>query len=229
VALPPARLSGYRGAIAGILAWLGHFAVDLGDYALARARFGEAVVMQRDLGYAIGMTGLLNGLGNLAAAEGRHERALRLAGAAERLTEESGVPAARERELPQVRARWAARQASSRVALGEKAAEAARVAGRALSLDEAIAEGLAEDEHSAAETTTPPETVAGSLSPLSEREAEVAELILAGHTNRAIGAELFISERTVERHVANILNKLGLASRAQIAAWVVERRVRAGT
>ena len=62
-----------------------------------------------------------------------------------------------------------------------------------------------------------------------EREAEVAELIVRGLTNRQIGAELSISERTVERHVANSLIKLGLVSRAQIAAWFVERRHRTST
>jgi DNA-binding NarL/FixJ family response regulator len=39
-------------------------------------------------------------------------------------------------------------------------------------------------------------------------------------TNRQIGARLYISERTVDSHVRSILNKLGVASRAQIAAWI---------
>lgn len=56
---------------------------------------------------------------------------------------------------------------------------------------------------------------------LTRREREVAILIAAGHSNRCIADELFIARSTVERHVANILNKLGFNSRTQIAAWVV--------
>ena len=51
------------------------------------------------------------------------------------------------------------------------------------------------------------------------REREVAVYIAAGHSNREIAAELYVSERTVETHVANILRKLGLPSRAGIATW----------
>jgi DNA-binding CsgD family transcriptional regulator len=59
--------------------------------------------------------------------------------------------------------------------------------------------------------------------PLSEREQEVAALIVRGCTNREIAQELVIAEATAVRHVANILNKLGLRSRAQVAVWAVER------
>src|SRR5262249_12880697 len=55
---------------------------------------------------------------------------------------------------------------------------------------------------------------------LAKREADVARLVADGLTNKQIGARLFISERTVDSHVRNILNKLGVNSRAQIAAWM---------
>ena len=55
---------------------------------------------------------------------------------------------------------------------------------------------------------------------LAKREADVARLVAEGLTNKQIGARLFISERTVDSHVRNILNKLGVSSRAQIAAWM---------
>ena len=54
---------------------------------------------------------------------------------------------------------------------------------------------------------------------LSPRERQVAELVAAGQTNRQIGAQLFLSERTVENHVRSILDKLGFSSRTQVAAW----------
>jgi DNA-binding CsgD family transcriptional regulator/class 3 adenylate cyclase len=56
---------------------------------------------------------------------------------------------------------------------------------------------------------------------LSRREREVAVLVANGKSNRCIAEELFIASSTVERHVANILNKLGYRSRTQIAAWAV--------
>jgi len=54
---------------------------------------------------------------------------------------------------------------------------------------------------------------------LSRRESEVLALVAAGKTNRAIASELFISEKTVARHVSNILAKLGLSSRAEATAY----------
>ena len=61
--------------------------------------------------------------------------------------------------------------------------------------------------------------------PLTAREREVAVLIATGHTNRQIGDVLFISQWTVDTHVRHILTKLGLRSRAQVAAWAVEHHL----
>jgi non-specific serine/threonine protein kinase len=57
---------------------------------------------------------------------------------------------------------------------------------------------------------------------LTEREAEVAALVARGKTNRQIAAELVIAVGTAQRHVANILTKLDVGSRTQVATWVVE-------
>ena len=54
---------------------------------------------------------------------------------------------------------------------------------------------------------------------LTEREVDVLRLIASGKTNQEIGDELFISTRTVATHVANILNKIGAANRAESAAY----------
>jgi DNA-binding CsgD family transcriptional regulator len=56
---------------------------------------------------------------------------------------------------------------------------------------------------------------------LTAREREVAALIAQGLSNRAIAETLFLSERTVESHTGHIRDKLGCASRAQVAAWAV--------
>jgi predicted ATPase/DNA-binding CsgD family transcriptional regulator/tetratricopeptide (TPR) repeat protein len=55
---------------------------------------------------------------------------------------------------------------------------------------------------------------------LTRRAQEVAELVALGLTNREIAGRLFLSERTVEWHLEQILNKLGFTSRSQVAAWI---------
>jgi len=54
---------------------------------------------------------------------------------------------------------------------------------------------------------------------LTARELQVLRLVAAGQTNRSIAAELFLSERTVDRHVSNIFTKLGVSSRAAATAY----------
>ena len=58
---------------------------------------------------------------------------------------------------------------------------------------------------------------------LTAREREVAMLIGRGLSNSEIAHMLVVSERTVESHTGHIHDKLGLSSRAQVAAWAVER------
>ena len=60
--------------------------------------------------------------------------------------------------------------------------------------------------------------------PLTRHEEEVAKLVARGFTNRRIASELFLSERTVHRHVSNVLKKLGVTSREQIGAKMAERQ-----
>ena len=57
---------------------------------------------------------------------------------------------------------------------------------------------------------------------LTERELEVLRLVATGKTNRSIAADLFLSEKTVARHVSNIFTKLGLSSRAAATAYAYE-------
>ena len=61
---------------------------------------------------------------------------------------------------------------------------------------------------------------------LTKRELEVAALIAEGLTNQAIAGRLSVAPRTAEAHVENIRRKLAVRSRAQIAAWVTEHRLR---
>jgi DNA-binding NarL/FixJ family response regulator len=60
---------------------------------------------------------------------------------------------------------------------------------------------------------------------LTKREAEVLGCIAAGSSNREVADQLFISDKTVGRHLANIFVKLGVSSRTAAAAWAHENRL----
>jgi DNA-binding NarL/FixJ family response regulator len=60
---------------------------------------------------------------------------------------------------------------------------------------------------------------------LTERELEVLRHLAAGQTNKAIAADLVLSERTVDRHVSNIFTKLGVSSRTAAAAYAHRNRL----
>ncbi|HEX9076218.1 MAG TPA: AAA family ATPase [Anaerolineae bacterium] len=70
---------------------------------------------------------------------------------------------------------------------------------------------------------TPRQAAKKEFGGLTAREREIAALIAQGKSNREIADKLVISDKTAERHVTNILLKLGFNSRTQIAAWVVEK------
>jgi DNA-binding CsgD family transcriptional regulator len=57
---------------------------------------------------------------------------------------------------------------------------------------------------------------------LTAREVQVLRLVATGKTNRAVGADLFLSEKTVARHVSNIFTKLGVSTRAAATAYAYE-------
>ena len=116
---------------------------------------------------------------------------------------------------------------------GRNAAERAFAEGRALRPDEAAElarTALDEPDPAppadAARTGQPPTTTAAPAAPrrpggLTRREAQVADLVAAGRTNRQIARALGISEKTVEVHVHNVIAKLGAQSRTEVATWVV--------
>ncbi|MGN6032817.1 MAG: ATP-binding protein [Thermomicrobiales bacterium] len=103
--------------------------------------------------------------------------------------------------------------------------DAAWAEGLRLSIDDAVEIGerivlaIARDDP---DRTQSPDARHAVLTP---REEDVLRLLVAGRTNRAIGQELFISERTVERHVFNLMAKLRLDSRTGLVAWAVRHGV----
>lgn len=65
----------------------------------------------------------------------------------------------------------------------------------------------------------------GPVQPLSEREREVLQHVARGHTYREIGGELFISQKTVENHVRNILGKLHLNRKQELIRYALEHGI----
>ncbi|WP_410585808.1 LuxR C-terminal-related transcriptional regulator [Amycolatopsis sp. lyj-108] len=203
----------------GVWAWSAEL-VDAGVEALLRlpdvtaakavlAEFGDDVE-DRDcpLGHAL----LRFGLGMTASAEGRLDDAVvLLADAAERL-------AALPRPYEEARAIEAVARCLFDLADTARAVEYASAAARAFARlgatwDAARCEHLLR-EHGGGMGGGPGRRGYGAV--LSPREESVARLIVSGHTNRQIAGVLFLSPRTVERHVANILRKLGVRSRQDV-------------
>jgi DNA-binding CsgD family transcriptional regulator len=105
----------------------------------------------------------------------------------------------------------------ARAALGDENFAAAWEAGTLLSLDEACEGALAWQLSERAESRP--------ASGLTRREAEVLDLLAGHHTNQEIADQLFLGVRTVETHVANVLAKLGAASRREAVTIAKDRNL----
>jgi DNA-binding NarL/FixJ family response regulator len=68
-----------------------------------------------------------------------------------------------------------------------------------------------------------------TLSNLTSRELEILQLVLAGFTNKAIAAEISISEKTVEFHLDNIYTKIGVRTRLMAGIWALQQGIAAET
>jgi DNA-binding NarL/FixJ family response regulator len=112
-----------------------------------------------------------------------------------------------------------ARIAALRSGMGEQAWEEAQAEGKAMELEQAVEYALSAGG-SPKMAKGPPEQTSATARPtaLTRREREVAELVARGLPNRRIAEELFLSERTVDHHVSNILKKQNLSSREQVAS-----------
>jgi DNA-binding CsgD family transcriptional regulator len=92
--------------------------------------------------------------------------------------------------------------------------------------DRALREAFAQRAAAAVPTVasqTHRQAVKQSYDGLTDRERDVARLLAQGCTNREVAAALVISERTVTTHISNILGKLGLSSRTQVARWAIDK------
>jgi len=245
-ALSVARRTGDEQYIAEALAHLGTFALRVGDARQAAALFQQSLALIWTRGYREYIAENLAGLAAVASLLGQPERAARLFGAVEVLREVSGfkLPALRRAEYDRT-------VEGIRAHLDEATFAEAWAKGRAMPLEQVLEEASAsqdepptgtkfqqmneEETSSVVPPGTPSSHPERSLSPrralkqhlggLTAREREVARLVAQGKSNRAIADELVVGVSTVEAHITHIFTKLGFSSRAQIAAWAVDKRL----
>ncbi|MFL5686474.1 MAG: LuxR C-terminal-related transcriptional regulator [Chloroflexota bacterium] len=179
------------------------------DEAVRLARLGLEI--RQELGDVTGIAHLAEVLAFAAGAMGDHVRATTLLGGAEGIWE-----AAAGKEYQPLLADQAGAMKAGREALGEAKYLETFEVGRAMERDDVIAYALGSAPPRRRVITPPTQSQGG----LSRREMEVARLMADGASNAATASQLFISERTVESHVTNIFNKLGVDSRAQVVRWV---------
>ncbi len=164
----------------------------------------------------IGCSSCIEVLAWIAAAGGEYRRAAVLMGAAHARSHDVGNPTVL---VPNVQVHHEEAEKRTRDALADSVFESSWLQGQSMTWDDAFGYALGEQQtplRPAAETVV-----------LTKREQQVAELVAQGLTNKAIAAKLVIAQRTAQGHVERVLAKLGFNSRAQIAAWEVERQAQA--
>ena len=184
--------------------------LDMGDVAPARERFRLSLRAQRDLGTYWGTEWIVESLAWCAAVDGQPVFAARLLGAAATLRTvagRDGVGLASFRDSHV--------EASKLVAaakLDPAAYEAAYRSGADCSYQDAIALALGEPPSERPPARREPQ-------PLTKRQRDVAALVAQGMTSRDIAAQLYISRRTVETHLAKIMTVLNVRTRVEVATW----------
>jgi DNA-binding CsgD family transcriptional regulator len=200
---------------------LGWAALLSGSMERARASFAESLALSRRVGDRECISTCLEGLAYIAGAEGAPEKAGRLFGAGRALLEAIDFTL-----TPRERAMREPYQASVRSRLGDAAWEEALAMGRAMGVEEAMAYALSEEKSSAAPTAPEQASTPPSLPPypagLTPREVEVLGLVAQGLTNAQVAEALFLSPRTVHRHLNSIYHKLGVSSRTAAARFAIE-------
>ncbi|GAB4098077.1 helix-turn-helix transcriptional regulator [Sinomonas halotolerans] len=173
----------------------------------AHAAAGELGVLAESFGSHSVRAAHARALGELALASGDWQEALPALRRAADLW--------RAQDVPYETARTSVLLGSAYRAVGDEEAAALEL----VSAREAFSRLGARPDLAAVESLLEPAAAPHSLSP---RELQVLRLIVRGLTNRAIAGELFLSERTVHRHVSSIFDKLGVSSRTQAATRAID-------
>jgi predicted ATPase/DNA-binding CsgD family transcriptional regulator len=214
------REHGYKGGSLELaLDNLGWAALMQGDHERARTFYKENLILCKELGNKWITSESLDGLACISAAEGTsEERTARLFGATETLREAVGY-----QQIPEEDAWREPYLAAARSRLDEAAWDEAWAEGRAMSMEQAIEYALSEQKPTPPTSPDPEQFFSDGPPSLTPREKEVAILVKRALTNRQIAQELFLSEHTVHHHVTNILKKLNLSSRQQVASHLPDR------
>ena len=202
------RLVGDRQRLVLPVDALGLVALRQGDYAAARTQFEEALAVAREMGDEQFVADTLAHLGKVALNEGDYSQS----------------------------AEFYQQSLALNRTLGNRQGIAEALAGLA-----AVGSPKGQPEQAARPpgageawlAPTPVSSPSQPLSPrralkqqfggLTSREREVARLVAQGKSNRAIADELVVGVSTVEAHISHIFTRLGFSSRAQIAAWAVDK------
>jgi DNA-binding CsgD family transcriptional regulator len=193
------------------LASLGRTVTVLGDPVAGGALVREALALNWLRHDRWQIIGCMEILAEEVAASGHAERAARLLGAASALREAIGVSADLFHDDFDV--------SVALLANADQTVTAAWDAGRTLSLEEAVAEALAAPATGTATASSDSEDGVVTCR-LTRREREVLRLLAEGQSDREIAAALFISPKTANVHVSNLLGKLGVPSRAAAVAFI---------
>ena len=192
---------------AGIIEW------HLGQAEAAEHQLVAAVLLQMKVGHRIGIAMSLEALGQISARSNRTRHAVQLLGAIDALHEELHIesPSAARDEI----------SLAGRRILGATQYEDMYTRGHRLDLEELL---RPPGEHRSARAS-----LGGPVSAhaLTNRELDVARLIAKGASNREIALALVFSPETAKFHVRNIMVKLGVHRRSEIAAWIVRSGDRA--
>ena len=201
---------------AAVLHNLAHAHLHQGDLTQAHKYFCESLSMQQEQDNVQGIAECLIGFGAMASVAGLPAQAARLLTAAVALGGKTVLV-----QWPAERMEYEYYLSAVRAQLTEQELEDAQAQGRMLTTEQAIVYALSLP-------LVPPfraSKVRDEVGRLTEREREIVALIGQGMTNGEIAAQLVLSKRTVEKHVANILSKLELTSRAQIVRWALEHHL----
>ncbi len=189
-----------------------------GSPAAARVLFAESLDRARRMGMKVNMAYALLGLALAVRGGADPGWPARLHGAADQALADLGYA------LEPLEGRLADLDRQRlRAAMGAEAFEAEYAAGRTLDLARAAHQALQGTQAGrAGALMRDPDAASGeAVTVLTARELDVLRLVAQGLSNPDIARRLVLSEHTVHRHLANILRKLGLSSRAAAAAWGV--------
>jgi predicted ATPase/DNA-binding CsgD family transcriptional regulator/transcriptional regulator with XRE-family HTH domain len=218
--LATVRAVGDKRLTAVALNHVASLALERGDAPAAAAGFAESLHLSATVPDKRGIARTLEGCASLLFTTGQPAPALELGTLADALLDSLGA-----RRSPADQATFEALQVRIRDALRSAGLAAIEPVPRGLDLDRIVGRALALVERPTERPSHPVARADSDAKPLSPREREIAVLIARGLTNRAIAEQLVIAERTADTHVSNILDKLGLETRAQIAAWAAGHRL----